>query len=154
MSWSCGVCIYMGPCWIACTCDFGTIVCGRAIWVSLQIDDALLGFLSVYAPTDPLARVVMWIEIVEALPVVDSWIVEGDFNNIESALRMYALLLLCISRLSPRESMMLGIDLSLRFLGWMLGMSLLLCICLYHWTCLRTFAVRVAGFWSGWTYFM
>eukprot|EP00250_Pteridium_aquilinum_P025744 c31459_g1_i1 orf=66-242(+) len=41
--------------------------------------------MSVYASNDPRARSVMWHEIVDALLVVDSWIVGGDFNNVECA---------------------------------------------------------------------
>ena len=50
----------------------------------MQIEDALVGFMSVYALNDVSARSVMWHEIVDALLVVDSWIVGGYFSNVES----------------------------------------------------------------------
>lgn len=45
------------------------------MWLSMQIQDQLI---------DPRQRAEFWIEIVDVLHVVDSWIVGVDFNNLES----------------------------------------------------------------------
>ena len=47
------------------------------------IDDRSFGFLSVYAPTESHARSAFWDAISQNLPSMDTWIVGGDFNNIE-----------------------------------------------------------------------
>ena len=54
------------------------------MWVSLQVADALVGILCVYAPTIASERAWFWGQIVDVLPIVDSWIVGGDFNNVET----------------------------------------------------------------------
>jgi len=79
-----GVCISVGPRWISAIRGHGTLVRGRAMWISLQLNDALIGFLTVYAPTEARLRASFWRQIVDVLPTVDSWIVGGDFNNVES----------------------------------------------------------------------
>ena len=86
MSRNGGVAISVGPRWLSCVRDHGTLVAGRCIWVSMQIDDHLLDLLCVYAPTEARLRAVFWQEIVDVLPPMDSWIVGGDFNNLESPL--------------------------------------------------------------------
>ena len=80
-----GVCISIAQRWMNHIQGHGTIVFGRAIWVSVIVEDRLLGFMSVYAPTEARARAVFWHDIFSALPQVDSWIIGGDFNNIENA---------------------------------------------------------------------
>ena len=55
----------------------------RALWISLQMDDHVLGVLSVYAPTVARQGADFWAQIIDVLPSVDSWIVGGDFNNVE-----------------------------------------------------------------------
>lgn len=47
MSHSCGVCISVGQCWLACIWRNGTLVPGRAMWISMQIQDPLVGFVCV-----------------------------------------------------------------------------------------------------------
>ena len=64
--------------------DHGTLIDGRCIWVSMQIGDLLIGLLCIYAPNEARLRANFWQDIVDVLPVVDSWIVGGDFNNLES----------------------------------------------------------------------
>ena len=56
MSRSGGVAISVGPRWVSCVRDHGTLVAGRCIWLSMQIEDQLIGFLCVYAPTDARLR--------------------------------------------------------------------------------------------------
>ena len=84
MSRSGGVAISVGPRWTSCVRDHGTLIDGRCIWVSMQIGDLLIGLLCIYAPNEARLRANFWQEIVDVLPVVDSWIVGGDFNNLES----------------------------------------------------------------------
>ena len=62
----------------------GTLVAGRAMWVSLQVVNALVGILCVYAPMTLAERAWFWGQIVNVLPTVDTWIVGGDFNNGET----------------------------------------------------------------------
>lgn len=85
MSRRSSVCILVAPRWLACVWDSSTIVQFIAIWVSLRVYDMLVGFMLVYASTNPSTWVVMWIEIVDHLRVVDLWIVGRDFNNVETA---------------------------------------------------------------------
>ncbi|MCO5564334.1 hypothetical protein L7F22_017994 [Adiantum nelumboides] len=79
-----GVCISMGSRWLPRVIDHGTLVAGRAIWISLQCDASIVGILSIYAPTTAAERSWLWDQIVDVLPSVDSWIVGGDFNNVET----------------------------------------------------------------------
>ena len=74
----------MGNAWRSRVVDHGIIVPRRALWISLQMDGHVLGVLSVYEPSVTRQRADFWIEISNALPIVDSWIVGGDFNNVES----------------------------------------------------------------------
>lgn len=86
MSRSGGVAISIGLHWVSCVRDHGNLIDGHCIWVLMQIHDQLVGFLCVYAPIDVRLRVDLWQEIVDVLPSVDSWIVGGDFNNLEAPL--------------------------------------------------------------------
>ena len=79
-----GVCIFVVPRWLSSVRGHGTLVAGRAMWVSLQVADALVGILCVYVPTTASERAWFWGQIVDVLPIVDSWIVGGDFNNVET----------------------------------------------------------------------
>ncbi|MCO5614063.1 hypothetical protein L7F22_068344 [Adiantum nelumboides] len=54
------------------------------MWVSLQCDASVVGILRIYAPTTAAERSWFWDQIVHVLPPVDSWIVGGDFNNVET----------------------------------------------------------------------
>ena len=54
------------------------------MYVSLRIGDSLIGFMIVYVPTEALARSRFWSRIKDVLPSVDSWIIGGDFNNVEA----------------------------------------------------------------------
>ena len=40
--------------------------------------------LNIYAPIDLRRTVTFWRTLTELLPVMDSWIVGGDFNNLET----------------------------------------------------------------------
>lgn len=86
---SCGVCISVSATFVASVCQHGVLVPGRAMYVILRIAESRIGFLSIYAPTHARARSAFWSLLVDVLrPVlssVDSWVVGGDFNNIESA---------------------------------------------------------------------
>lgn len=48
-SWS--VCSPVGSRWPRAIRDHGTLVRGRALWISLQIEDSLVGFMYAYAST-------------------------------------------------------------------------------------------------------
>lgn len=61
-----------------------SLVPSRALWVSLDIEGSTLGILNVYAPTDLHARASFWLDVVDSLPEMDSWIIGGDFNNLET----------------------------------------------------------------------
>lgn len=84
MSCSDGVAISVGPRWLSYVRDHGTLVPSRCMWLSMDIQDQLIGFISVYAPNDPRQRANFRSSIVDVQPVVDSWIVGWDFNNLES----------------------------------------------------------------------
>ena len=43
-----------------------------------------MGILCVYVPTIALERAWFWGQIVDVLPIVDSWIAGGDFNNVKT----------------------------------------------------------------------
>ncbi|MCO5569045.1 hypothetical protein L7F22_022751 [Adiantum nelumboides] len=79
-----GVCISVGSRWLPRVIDHGTLVAGRAVWISLQYDASVVGILCIYAPTTAAERSWFWDQIVHVLPPVDSWIVGGDFNNVET----------------------------------------------------------------------
>lgn len=97
-----GVCISVGPRWVSCIRDHGTLMCGgHSMWVSLQIGDSLIGIMSVYAPN--VARASFWSQIVDVLQVVDFWIVGGDLNNIESIDDVRAIIPPHLSSIAPVE---------------------------------------------------
>ncbi|MCO5580734.1 hypothetical protein L7F22_034604 [Adiantum nelumboides] len=54
------------------------------MWISLQCVASIVGILCIYAPTTAAERSWFWDEIVGIVPSVDSWIVGGDFNNVET----------------------------------------------------------------------
>lgn len=54
------------------------------LWVDLNMEDPLIEILNVYAPTDLQMRVAFWRSIVDTLQEMDSWIIGGDFNNLET----------------------------------------------------------------------
>ncbi|MCO5573007.1 hypothetical protein L7F22_026771 [Adiantum nelumboides] len=78
-----GVCISVGSRWLPRVIDHGTLVAGRAMWISLQCDASIVRILCIYAPTRATQRSWFWDQIVDVLPSVDSWLVGGDFNNVE-----------------------------------------------------------------------
>ncbi|MCO5596351.1 hypothetical protein L7F22_050412 [Adiantum nelumboides] len=79
-----GICISVGSRWLPRVIDHGTLVAGRAMWISLRCDASVVGILCIYAPTTAAERSWFWDQIVHVLPPVDSWIVGGDFNNVET----------------------------------------------------------------------
>ncbi|MCO5568073.1 hypothetical protein L7F22_021768 [Adiantum nelumboides] len=79
-----GVCIFVGSRWLPRVIDHGMLVAGRAMWISLQCDASIVGILCIYAPTTAAERSWFWDQIVDVLPSVDSWIVGGDFNNVDT----------------------------------------------------------------------
>ncbi|MCO5605533.1 hypothetical protein L7F22_059716 [Adiantum nelumboides] len=79
-----GVCIFVGSRWLARVIDHVTLVPGRAMWITLQCDASIVGVLCIYAPTTAGERSWFWDQIVDVLPSVVSWIVGGDFNNVET----------------------------------------------------------------------
>ncbi|MCO5595316.1 hypothetical protein L7F22_049357 [Adiantum nelumboides] len=79
-----GVCISVGSRWLARVLDHGTLIPGKAMWITLQCDASVVGVLCIYAPTTATERSWFWDQIDDVLPSVDSWIVGGDFNNLET----------------------------------------------------------------------
>ena len=49
----------------------------------MEIEAFKVGVLNIYAPTDLQQRASFWQTLAGLVPEVDSWIVGGDFNNLE-----------------------------------------------------------------------
>ena len=64
--------------------DHGTLIPGRALWIGLELEGSKIGVLYIYASTDLRRRATFWRSLTDLLPVMDSWIVGGDFNNLET----------------------------------------------------------------------
>lgn len=127
MSRSKGVSISIGPHQVSYICDHGMLVASTCIWLSMQIHDQFVELLCVCASTDPRLRVDFWHDIVNILLVVDSWLVGGDFNHLESTLIFMQTLLLCFKALLLSQRLMhRTISFCLETLV-ILGKSLLLC---------------------------
>ena len=62
----------------------GTLVPSQALWVGLDIEGSKMGILNIYAPTGLRWRAAFWRSLSDSLPEVDSWIIGGDFNNLEA----------------------------------------------------------------------
>lgn len=129
---SCGVCISVSATYVASVVQHGILVPDRAMYVIVRIAETRIGFLSVYAPTHARARAAFWTLLVEdlqpVLPMVDSWVVEGDFNNIESTQDYQAEVPLVLTSIASSEQ-----DAWERFL---------LCICAVDAWCTPSFAHR------------
>lgn len=54
------------------------------MYAALRIDQTVVGFMCVYASTEPRAHARFWSHTVDVLPSVDSWVIGGDFNNVET----------------------------------------------------------------------
>ena len=104
---SCGVCISISSAFVASVCQHDILVPGRAMYVILRIADSRIGFMSIYAPTHARARSAFWSLLVDALrPLlasVDSWVVGGDFNNIESPQDFQAEVAPVLTSIAPSE---------------------------------------------------
>ncbi|MCO5569823.1 hypothetical protein L7F22_023537 [Adiantum nelumboides] len=79
------------------------VIPGRAWYVAIDIDGILVGFLSVYAHTTPRDRATFWSQLIDALPIVETWIIGGDFNNIEFDFDWCAKTKLVLLSMSPHE---------------------------------------------------
>ena len=73
------------------------------MYVSLRLGDMLIGIMSVYAPTDARSRARFWSQLAHELPEVDSWIVGGDFNNLDSPLDFRAWVAPAVSSIADVE---------------------------------------------------
>ncbi|MCO5563388.1 hypothetical protein L7F22_017029 [Adiantum nelumboides] len=102
-SGSCGVCISVSPRLLSSVRHHGTLVAGRALFVAIDIDGTLVGFLTVYASNSLRDRPRFWSQLTDALPIVDTWIVGGDFNNIESDSDWCSETTPVLSSISPHE---------------------------------------------------
>ena len=58
----------------------GTIVEGRAIYVTVRWQQRIIGIINVYAPNLPAMRTLFWRQLADGLPIADAWILAGDFN--------------------------------------------------------------------------
>ena len=67
-----------------CVFGYGSLIPGRALWLGLELEGSRIGVLNIYTPTDLRRRVTYWRTLTELLPAMDSWIVGGDFNNLET----------------------------------------------------------------------
>jgi exonuclease III len=63
--------------------DSGILIPGRAQWITCSLDKQIVGFLNIYAPNKGPKRANFWNQIVNNIPVADSWVVGGDFNMVE-----------------------------------------------------------------------
>ena len=81
-----GVCISIAESWKAAIVDRCIIVPGRAQYVTMRFCGEHIGVLNVYAPNQASARAEFWAQIADALPAVEHWCVEGDFNMLEDPL--------------------------------------------------------------------
>ena len=54
------------------------------MWIGFDIEGSRVGILNIYATTDLWRRATFWRTLANTEPVMDSWIVEGDFNNLET----------------------------------------------------------------------
>ncbi|MCO5591743.1 hypothetical protein L7F22_045735 [Adiantum nelumboides] len=98
-----GLCISVGPRLLSSVRHHGTLVAGRALHVAIDIDGTLVGFLNVYAHNSPREGARFWSQLSDALPIVDTWIVGGDFNNIESDSEWCSETRPVLSSISPHE---------------------------------------------------
>ena len=58
----------------------GTIVEGRAIYVTIRWQQRIIGIINVYAPNSTVMRALFWRQLADGLPMADAWILAGDFN--------------------------------------------------------------------------
>ena len=79
-----GVCTSIGAPLLEHVYEHGTLVPGCALWVGLDIEGSRIGILNIYAPTDLRRRAIFWSTVTGLIPEMDSWIVGGDFNNLEA----------------------------------------------------------------------
>lgn len=79
-----GVCISIGASLVSSVDGHGSLVPDRALWVSLDSEGSTVGILNVYAPMDLQVQAAFWLDILDALPDMDSWIIGGDFDNVET----------------------------------------------------------------------
>ncbi|MCO5596732.1 hypothetical protein L7F22_050800 [Adiantum nelumboides] len=98
-----GVCISIGPRLLSSIRHHGTLVAGRALYVAIDIVGTLVGFLSVYAHNTRRVRATFWSQLTDEFPIVDTWIIGGDFNNIESDTDCCAQTRPVLSSISPHE---------------------------------------------------
>ena len=52
--------------------------------MGLNIEGSRIDILNIYAPIDMRRRAAFWSSLTGLLPEMDSWIVGGDFNNLEA----------------------------------------------------------------------
>jgi hypothetical protein len=52
------------------------------VWVTVLIQDRLVGFCSAYAPNASLDRCSLWDWIASSLPAAE-WVIGSDFNMVE-----------------------------------------------------------------------
>ena len=52
--------------------------------MGLDIEGSRIGILNIYAPTDLRQRAAFWSTLPDLVPEMGSWIVGGDFNNLEA----------------------------------------------------------------------
>ena len=58
----------------------GTIVEGRAIYVTARWKQHVIGIINVYVPNSLAMRTQFWRQLADGLPIADAWILAGDFN--------------------------------------------------------------------------
>ena len=53
-------------------------------WIGLELEGSRIRVLNIYTPTDLRRRATFWRTLTELLLVMDSWIVGGNLNNLET----------------------------------------------------------------------
>ena len=66
-----------------CVFGHGTLILGQALWIGLELEGSSIEVLNIYAPTDLQRKSYVLEDIGRHATSMDSWIVGGDFNNVE-----------------------------------------------------------------------
>lgn len=79
-----GVAAFISPKWASLVSQSCSLFGGRILWFILsRIPEGDLGFINIYAPTEPQPRKVLWETLAHELPITCRWILLGDFNMVE-----------------------------------------------------------------------
>ena len=77
------LCIAINDTWLVSFLHFGFLTCDRGQYVIFQIGLKKWGLLNMYAPNCVRDRTILWKSILSQLPIVNHWVIVGDFNMLE-----------------------------------------------------------------------